>query len=104
MNPMTVALLLLGVLMSVLASPPNSGSFVTPSGSDCHWFDLRLSHERVALATACVCKDVVGKSQSYGCQYIGDLYNCPMFKKDSKRIFQELSLKLKGDEIVSSTS
>ena len=75
---------------------PDVGKFTAAAGAECNWFDLRLSSEKAALATACVCKDQQGKSQSYGCQYSGNLYSCDSFNESPRQIFEELVQQLAG--------
>ena len=94
-TPTLVALLTVVMLVAVQGSP-STGRFTAGDGSECSWFDLRLSHEQVALAAACVCKDQHGKSQSYGCQYTGDLYTCDKFVHDTKMVFEELVQQISG--------
>ena len=69
---------------------PQSGTFTTADGSECTWFDLRVGHTSLALATACVCKDINGKSQSYGCQYTGELYTCEWFNSNRNEVLHGL--------------
>lgn len=98
MTPVLEAVLLLTVTLVMVEAYPDMGKFTAADGAECNWFDLRLSSEKAALATACVCKDQQGNSQSYGCQYSGDLYTCDSFNKDSRQIFEELVQQLTGTE------
>lgn len=81
---------------TTLAGSPQSGTFSTADGSHCTWFDLRVSETELALATACVCKDKDGQSQSYGCQYTGELYGCDEFKNKSREVLLGLVEQLAG--------
>ena len=74
-----------------------TGSFNTADGSHCTWFDLRTSQTSAALATACICKDSNGRSQSYGCQYSGDLYTCDEFVANSREVIAEVVSQLSGN-------
>ena len=87
---------LLTVTLVIVEAYPDVGKFTAADGAECNWFDLRLSSEKAALATACVCKDQQGNTQSYGCQYSGDLYTCDSFNKGSRQIFEELVQQLAG--------
>ena len=86
--------------LAVVKSSPNTGRFTAVDGSECNWFDLRLSDETMALALACTCKDRYGKSQSYGCQYSGDLYTCDKFATKSKLVFEELIQQISGIQFI----
>ena len=95
----TFSLMFLTLLVytsTTLAGSPQSGTFSTADGSHCTWFDLRVSETELALATACICKDKDGKSQSYGCQYTGELYGCDEFKNKSREILLGLVEQLAG--------
>ena len=89
--------------LTAVKSSPNTGRFTTVDGSECSWFDLRLSHETMALGLACTCKDRHGKSQSYGCQYSGDLYTCEKFATKTKIIFEELIQQISGTYFIHSS-
>ena len=73
-----------------------SGTFNTADGSHCTWFNLRTGDSTAAFATACMCKDSHGRSQSYGCQYTAELYTCDEFVVNSGEIFDDLVEKLSG--------
>ena len=73
-----------------------SGSFNTADGSHCTWFDLRTGRTTAAIATACMCKDSNGRSQSYGCQYSAELYTCEEFVADSRKVLDGLVEQLSG--------
>ena len=84
------------LLYSTCETSPHTGGYNTADGSQCTWFDLRKSHTEVALATACVCKDANGRSQSYGCQYSAELYKCDEFVDNSKAVLSDLVSTLSG--------
>ena len=58
-----------------------NGHFETADGSRCTWFELRKSPTKNTFTTACMCKDQKGKTQSYTCQYEGDVQDCQGYQQ-----------------------
>jgi hypothetical protein len=87
---MQLFVLLTVCVMTILCKGPESGEFRTIDGSHCTWFDLRVSPSELALATACTCKDQHGISQSYGCQYTGQLMDCQTFIDNRRDVLLKL--------------
>ena len=74
-----------------------NGTFGTSDGSLCTWFDVRPSVNQSALAVACSCKSELDQSQSYGCQYIGELYSCKKFLEDPGSVLDNIARQLEGN-------
>lgn len=93
-------LIAVSVAIALCSGSPQTGTFTTRDGSQCTWFDLQISHDELSLATACVCKDEEGHSQSYGCQYTGELYSCDEYKTHSEEVLLGLIQQLSGQSVV----
>ena len=79
--------------------PPHQthGNFETSDGSKCVWFEMRQKREETILTNACHCKNEQGETQSFSCQYEGDLTNCDAYKANSKELFMKIMNRIKGE-------
>ena len=78
-----------------------NGTFTTSDGSLCTWLDVRPSMNESALAVACSCKSELDQSQSYGCQYVGELYSCKAFLDDPGTILDAIARQVEGNMLLS---
>ena len=76
-----------------------NGSFRTSDGSLCTWLDVRPSVNESALAVACSCKTEFDQTQSYGCQYVGELYSCATFLEDPASVFDVIAREIEGNTL-----
>ena len=65
-----------------------NGHFETADGSRCTWFELRKSPTKNTFTTACMCKDQKGKTQSYTCQYEGDVQDCQGYQQSPVEFYE----------------
>ena len=86
-----LTILATAVLVDSNTSTTLNGHFETADGSRCTWFELRKSSTKNTFTTACMCKDQKGKSQSYTCQYEGDVQDCQGYQ-ESPIDFYELMI------------
>lgn len=94
---MRTSLLVLSTLLIVSHSANAcNGTFHTSDGSVCTWFDVRPTVHDSALAVACSCKSELNQSQSYGCQYLGELYSCREFRDDPSCVFDMIVRQVEG--------
>lgn len=73
-----------------------SGSFTTAEGSECTWFDLRVSRSKGAIGAVCTCSDQSGRTQGYGCQYSGELYDCQYYQENKSLVLNDIVKNLSG--------
>ncbi len=66
-------------------------------GSQCAWAEMDQSATKSNLAMGCTCQTEAGKTQSYTCQYQGELDNCPAWKEDPQVFLGGLVDQLAGE-------
>ena len=85
------------LLFAIDCANAYNGMFRTRDGSQCTWLDVRPSQNESALAVACSCKRERDQTQSYGCQYVGELYSCKAFLEDPGSVLDVIARQIQGD-------
>ena len=71
--------------------PWANGHLIMNDGSECTWFEMKMTATTTALTMSCTYKNAHGRTHPYMCQYLGEPAQCPSFERDPKDFLPRLA-------------